>query len=604
MHRPRDRFERPARRGQFLDRFARRPAQNRCKEAYIAPRAAALSPSICPLRGAVVSALVGLGALVCGIPPARAQIVEPNGIRVPVGPGLQSYFTAQGEAINAVTDARITPGKFLPLCDFTATLVVRESGATAGIAWYNVPAADTGPPAQIQVIVSAATVGQVITAADIRGAREYAQGLIGFVLIKNLNGMPNVPVYYSEHTRNVLCSGCAMPDYWKMALVYQSTRIDNTYYLAFEDWEGANTTTWFDNDGDFNDQVFRITGVTCNGGGAPCETGMPGVCAAGITECQPGGDIICKPQITAGPETCDNRDNDCDGQVDDGDGLCGSGGMVCVEGRCVAPCSNLEVVCAFGWDCVNGLCVESACRQVSCPAGEVCRGGVCVGGCAGVVCPLGQRCQLGRCVDPCAGVTCPAGRVCEEGACVADCTCRACGPGRACASDGRCVDEGCERLTCTGAGQICYQGRCTDACGPAACPGGGLCVEGMCGPPMEIPVDAGSGTLIDASRPADAGGGPDLGGGGGRSGAGTGGTGANADGGDDARPGGGGGVMRVNVNQCGCSSGARGEGALASVLALVIALLILQGRRLGSSRSRWPLRRAERPSARRTPQHQ
>ena len=88
-----------------------------------------------------------------------------------------------------------------------------------------------------------------------------------------------------------------MPGYWKMALAYLSTANPNSYYLAFEDWEGADRTSWQGNDGDFNDKVFRINGVTCDGGGEPCDTGMPGVCAQGVTECQVGAGIICKPAV-------------------------------------------------------------------------------------------------------------------------------------------------------------------------------------------------------------------------------------------------------------------------------------------------------------------
>ena len=32
-----------------------------------------------------------------------------------------------------------------------------------------------------------------------------------------------------------------MPGYWKMALSYLSKSPPNSYYLAFEDWEGATT---------------------------------------------------------------------------------------------------------------------------------------------------------------------------------------------------------------------------------------------------------------------------------------------------------------------------------------------------------------------------
>jgi uncharacterized repeat protein (TIGR01451 family) len=72
---------------------------------------------------------------------------------------------------------------------------------------------------------------------------------------------------------------------------------------------------------------------TCNGadddcdgrtdedaGGAPCDTGFPGVCAAGRTACM-GGREQCLPVNQPGFEACDQLDNDCNGEVDEG-GVC------------------------------------------------------------------------------------------------------------------------------------------------------------------------------------------------------------------------------------------------------------------------------------------
>ena len=412
---------------------------------------------------------------------ARAQVTEPNGVVVPVTnpmeTNLQTYFDTQMEAISAVQDAAVEPGVFLPLCDFQATLVLSQSQAAAGIAWYNVPVSPTAAPDAMYTIIQPTTVtGQVIRSVDVRNDPHYAGGLIGFVLQKS--GLP--AVYYSEYQRNTSCSGCSMPGYWKMALAYQSKRSPDTYYLAFEDWEGANDTTWFGNDGDFNDKVFQISGVTCDGGGDPCDTAMSGVCAAGVTECQAGGALTCHPQIVATPETCDNLDNDCNGKVDDGDGLCPDGGT-CVQGTCIPPCGKAEFDCQIGFQCLNGLCVDAACVGVTCPTGQVCRAGACVGGCEGVTCPLGQVCQLGICVDSCANVACPNG-VCELGACLSKCGCRACKAGQVCAPDGQCVDSGCEGVTCP-TGQACRDGACQDACSGARCPGGAACHDGVCDMP-------------------------------------------------------------------------------------------------------------------------
>ena len=53
-----------------------------------------------------------------------------------------------------------------------------------------------------------------------------------------------------------------------------------SYYIAFEDLP-MPASGWKDDgcDGDFNDFVFYVTGLDCEGGGVDCPTGMPGVCA-------------------------------------------------------------------------------------------------------------------------------------------------------------------------------------------------------------------------------------------------------------------------------------------------------------------------------------
>src|SRR5579863_5703502 len=323
---------------------------------------------------------------------ATAQVTEPNGQPVP-GPttdpiSLQQYFTSVGENINAVANASITPATFEPLCDFQATLVLSQSSAQGGLAWYNVPDSATDPshtatPTIYLIPPFPMTVGQVISSSNIRTNVNYTGGLVGFALMKDLGNGP-VPVYYSEDTRNVYCNmgPCAStPGYWKMMLSYLSTVTSNEYYMAWEDWEGANASGWPD-DGDFNDKVFAITGVTCDGGGVPCQTGMLGVCANGITQCVVGGSPTCIATIKPSAEKCDNLDNDCNGMVDDGTGLC-PGSQVCVQGKCTDPCSTSEFPCAPPLVCTNGLCVDPSCVGVTCKAGQLCQSGTCVGGCDG-----------------------------------------------------------------------------------------------------------------------------------------------------------------------------------------------------------------------------
>jgi len=444
----------------------------------------------------------GLPALTLGIAfDARAAVTEPNGTQVPCLPpapggtgcslqnnysetSLQAYFMSVNEPINALVDASATPAVFQPLCNFKATLVLKQSQATVGLAWYN-----QGTPSTIYPIIpvtknAGATLGQVVSSADIASSPNYGGGFVGFVLTR-YTSVDNAPIYYSEAMNNANCTGCAMPGYWKMFLTYPSPTSGGTYYIAFEDWPGADSSTWQGNDGDFNDQVFKLEGVTCMGGGEVCETTGLGACKPGLTECGLGGAVVCHAQTTASPEKCDNFDNDCNGIVDDGD-LCDPG-YVCVAGSCVHNCKSGEFPCAGSLVCdALGFCVDPLCKDVMCPAGKACRAGNCVGSCDGISCPTGQTCDLGsgRCKAPCDGVTCPTDQVCEHGVCVANCSCRACPASEACnKTSGACVESGCETMNCVG-GQICSAGACVDPCVGAVCPGGAACADGHCGEPI------------------------------------------------------------------------------------------------------------------------
>jgi hypothetical protein len=520
---------------------------------------------------------------------ATAQVVEPNGTAVPAtvtmdATTLQQYFTSVNENINALAAASITPATFMPLCNFQATLVLSQSNANGGLGWYNVPDATTDPehtqtPTVYPIGTFPMTIGTAVASSDIRSNANYAGGLVGFALMKNL-GNGAVPVYYSEDTRNARCTGCTTPGYWKMMLSYQSTVTSNEYYMAWEDWEGANTTTWFGNDGDFNDKVFAISGVTCNGGGVPCQTTMQGVCANGITQCAVGGPPTCTPTIKPSTEKCDNLDNDCNGMVDDGDGLCPSG-QVCVQGKCTGPCSPTEFPCGPPLVCTNGLCVDPSCAGVSCKAGQICQSGTCVGGCDGVVCPGGQSCELGVCVDPCKGVTCK-GSVCVLGVCVQSCSCQACPSGQVCGATGACVDTGCDKMTC-GAGEICRNGTCGDACAGARCPGGAACHGGQCDPPLP-PSSAGTtgsggsvGTTGAGGRVGTAGAGGKGAAGAGAITVGTGGSSAGSGSGGTGSP------KEGGIVSCSCDSAGPRRGELLAGLAL-LALAFGATRRWRGSR--------------------
>ncbi|MCB9626971.1 MAG: putative metal-binding motif-containing protein [Sandaracinaceae bacterium] len=515
---------------------------------------------------------LSLSVLVATASGVSAQITQPNGLVYPVNPNngetqLFTLFSNRGETIDWVNDASEQPNAFSPLCDFTATLVLKQSGSTLNVGWYNVTG--SAPSAsEIYPIFAGplgnGSVGMTVTGQTIRESPNYQGGLIGFALIRA--SAPNY--YFTERQYNPECTGgpCddGAPAYvgrWIMSLSYQSTTTPNAFYVAFED--GNATATGWSNDGDYNDYVFFFTGITCSGAGETCDVpGAQGICAQGLTQCS-GATLECIPVNVMAAETCDGLDNDCDGTVDDGD-LCASG-TVCQNGRCVGRCeefgcSNPSLSC----NAATGECYEPACENVSCPSGQVCRGGSCVGPCTGIVCPGEQVCRVGACVDPCANVVCGAMKACQGGICVDTCSCSGCGAGLSCeAASGLCRDPDCVGVTCA-AGTVCNpsNGQCVDACLGATCPAGEMCTMGNC---VDIPPvtggDGGTGTGDGGT-----GGNLDGGGTGGLDGGGSG-----ADGGGRPRP--------PVSSGCGCRVPAPGGQDVPAGMALVLLALGVLRRR-------------------------
>jgi len=470
-------------------------------------------------------------------PPAFPQFEEGDAIT------LQGLFKWRGEKLDPVKDAKTGPGYFSPACGFSGQLLLMGGNCKVAFGWYNVddPNSKTPPdPKEIYEFIpndptylnckdengGPKTDGFCPLAWDTRSPRNlsiqqwtpkafdsgniktdprYHGKYVGFALIGNpaLSCKANKYSMYEHNTRN------ANGEPWVATLIYQSTADPEGFYMAFEDLP-MSTNDWhesggmYKNDGDFNDFVFYVSGISCLGGGMPCDTGLQGACSVGRTDCAAEGTTgMCRPIINPGAELCDNVDNDCNGMVDEGDSLCPAG-KVCDKGSCIEACGVGEFRCKAGFTCKTGHCIEDACADVECPAGQACRQGKCADACTGVTCPDGQECQLGRCVDPCAAVKCSAGKVCERGLCVSDCSCRGCKDGFTCEKDGRCVDSKCAGIMCE-AGKKCVAGNCVDPCDGVTCPNGGKCEAGNCLP--------GDGTT-DPGTPPDDGGLNGLGGGG------------------------------------------------------------------------------------------
>ncbi|MEO7330387.1 MAG: carboxypeptidase-like regulatory domain-containing protein, partial [Minicystis sp.] len=111
--------------------------------------------------------------------------------------------------------------------------------------------------------------------------------------------------------------------------------------------------------------------------------------------------------------------------------ICDDPAATCVDHLCVVkPCDTL--VCAPGFTCENGIagsppvpvgnCVEVACSNICCGAGQLCSAGACVADTCGAGCPAGQTCAGGVCVDACSVLTCVSPLVCVAGVCEDPCT--------------------------------------------------------------------------------------------------------------------------------------------------------------------------------------
>jgi MYXO-CTERM domain-containing protein len=478
----------------------------------------------------------------------------------------------RGEAINQtswVAVAQDVPDTFSPLCGFTVTYLLNQSRNPEGLAWYN----DTGQPPQPAdlhtLVVPGSLVGTAFNGTVIQNDPAYTGGTVGFALIGPSGSGDET--HYTNASYDTLCSGCTPPGPWVTALMYASTVTPNAYYVCFED--GPTSSTSWSNDGDFNDDVYFVTGITCLGGGQPCDTGKPGICEAGITQCAGAGTTCQELNPPAATETCNGLDDNCNGQIDEG-APCPTD-EVCLQGTCVHACGSEEFPCQGTLVCESsGYCVDPRCVDVTCPTGEVCVAGVCKGPCDGIVCPNPQVCRVGTCVDACAGVTCQSGQVCTQGVCVADCNCQPCAGGLACdAASGECLTPACVGVTC-GAGTYCSAGTCVDDCTGAVCPPGQTCTGGSC---VEEPDDGGAtGAEAGLTKPDDDGGGSS-------SGAGNGGdAGSTAGGGGGSSPGGAGTSPAFSPAKSGCGCHSVGEsdsnGALVWGTA-VAAIAVLGSRR-------------------------
>jgi hypothetical protein len=372
--------------------------------------------------------------------------------------------------------------------------------------WYNVTG-QAPATSDLHVMLDCHATAGTQVVLDVANDPAYRGGEIGFFMATPENhaqhatcaggdccaSVPRIDagvgyLYFSERRWNSDNAGAAS---FIHLLTLSSHLQARKFFFAWEDIYGGSNN-------DFTDLVTSVAGVECSGGGETCDTGLPGVCATGVSKCA-NGSLECVELVSPSPEVCDGVDNDCNGVVDDG-ATCPTG-EVCDQGRCVPSCVvTHEFDCATtGLKCddATGRCVDPACAGVVCPAEKICRHGGCVTPCDGVTCPYGQECLGGACLDPCAQVSCAAGQACAGGVCVpgcAQCDGLVCGAGLTCDhASGACVDTSC--ASCP-AGTHCAQGSCVDDCAGAVCPDGQVCGGGTChepGDPLFPGPDGGPG---------------------------------------------------------------------------------------------------------------
>ncbi len=108
------------------------------------------------------------------------------------------------------------------------------------------------------------------------------------------------------------------------------------------------------------------------GGGAPCNTGLLGVCAAGTDQCL-NGTVQCIQEVQASAETCNGDDDNCDGSTDEGNpggnvycstgllGVCEAGTTACQNGQidCLQNVQSSAETCNGDDDNCNGSTDEN-----------------------------------------------------------------------------------------------------------------------------------------------------------------------------------------------------------------------------------------------------
>ncbi len=427
--------------------------------------------------------------------------MQPDSTIIPQGPALQQLFDGRGESLNALNDAAIKPETFTPTCKLKFEVLLRLANYQNSFGWYNVTANKPALGDHHEFLSCTDPVGTQKT-LDIKNHPDYLGGDIGFYQAVGPCGsvQDHLHIVYSEKKYN---PDSSQQNPYIHLLLYSSTVTPNAFYFSWEDLLQGG-------DNDFTDLTTIVTGITCTGGGATCQTGQLGICEDGTMQCQ-AGVLACVPNNGAVSESCNGLDDDCDGDTDEGETICPAE-EVCDQGNCVPNCGKKEFLCPPHEICSpKGVCIDPDCLEVNCPSGTKCDEGLCVAPCDGVVCPYNRVCRVGACVDPCKSITCDSGQQCIKGVCSDHCDCIGCAMDESCQATGECIPTLCVGVNCP-AGQYCAaDGKCTDACLGAVCPTTEICQLGECVPDPNPPGQGGAGgmpsfTGVGSTSSASAGG--------------------------------------------------------------------------------------------------
>ena len=281
--------------------------------------------------------------------------------------GLFKYYesdTAGNILVDFQKDAKTQPATFNPLCNIKGTMVMHGGGCIVDFGWYckNDANSYNNQPV-IHTLVSATQIYNYATQANppFPSAWKNNDGAFlpktgYFVAGTPLTDVPNDPDFkacasqqigfairgnttvhcetnagcacsqnkYTEQSINQVNTASGQP--YVDAVIYASKNYPGRFYVAIEDLptsaakfaepykHGADTWTA---DGDFNDFVYTVEGVVCQGGGQLCTVPLrQGLCATGVTSCVDssvsGATPTCDPIFQPQTEVCNAIDDDCD----------------------------------------------------------------------------------------------------------------------------------------------------------------------------------------------------------------------------------------------------------------------------------------------------